>query len=111
MARIGFVDPETDLDGWPDGPEEPVLSLLLETAAEKLTEWAPKPLPEGTKEDPFPARYTYAQILLTQHLWARKQAGDGEGFGADGYMVSTYPLVREAYDAVRPRRSPLLGLL
>ncbi len=111
MARVGFVDTDRDLDGWPDGPDEPVLSLLLETAKEKLEAWAPKPLPTGEPGNEIPARYTYAQILLTQHLWARKQAGDGEGFGADGYMVSTYPLVREAFDAVRPRTSPLAGLL
>ena len=59
----------------------------------------------------IPKNYKYAQKLLTQHLWARKRAGDGEGFGADGYMISTYPLVREAYDALRPKRGPLKGLL
>lgn len=111
MARVGFLDPEVDLTDWPAGPEGETLTLLLQAAYEKLALWAPQPLPSGGELDPIPARYTYAQMLLTQHLWARKQAGDGEGFGADGYMVSTYPLVREAYEAVRPKRSPLTGLL
>jgi hypothetical protein len=111
MALVGFIDPDVDLDDWAERPEDPTLGNLLATAFEKLEAWAPKPLPLGTPEDPFPARYKYAQMLLTQHLWARKRAGDGEGFGADGYMISTYPLVREAFDAIRPKRSPLAGLL
>ena len=111
MTLIGFIDTETDLEDWPERPEDPTLANLLGTAFEKVEAWAPKPLPAGTEDDPFPARYKYAQLLLTQHLWARKRAGDGEGFGADGFMISTYPLVREAYDAIRPKRSPLLGLL
>ena len=111
MAVIGWIETE-DLEDWTEGPEPgPELDLMLSAAYEKLALWAPKPLPAGTDLDPVPARYVLAQRLLTQHLWARKRAGDGEGFGADGFMISTYPLVREAYEAVRPKRSPLAGLL
>lgn len=112
LGRIGFVDVERDLGEWVDGPADShTLHMLVATAAAKAQAWAPKPLPAGTDEDPIPYNYTFAQIMLTKHLWARKQAGDGEGFGADGYMIQTYPLVREAYDAIRPRRNVLAGLL
>lgn len=108
---IGWIDSVAEMESWTEGPEAgEELELLLGVAFEKLSEWAPKPLPAGTPEEPIPARYIYAQRLLTQHLWARKRAGDGEGFGADGFMISTYPLVREAYEAIRPKRSPLRGL-
>ena len=105
MALTGWIDLETDFDDWADAPEPADLELVAKVAHEKLVEWAPSPLPET-----IPARYKYAQKLLTQHLWARKRAGDGEGFGSEGYMIQTYPLVREAYEAVRPKRSPLFGL-
>jgi len=105
VALVGWLDPETSFEDWADAPESADLVLYLEVAHEKILEWAPSPLPEV-----IPARYRYAQKLLTQHLYARKRAGDGEGFGADGFMIQTYPLVREAYDAVRPKRSPLMGL-
>lgn len=109
---IGWLDPVIEHQKWADGPaDEDDLAELLEVAFEKLAEWAPKPLPAGTTGDPVPHRYKFAQRLLAQHLWVRKQAGDGEGFGAEGYMIQTYPLVREAYEAVRPKRSPLEGLL
>lgn len=116
---VGWIDLATDFSDWADAPEPEDLELYAETAHEKLLEWAPKPIPTGellaedgvTILDPIPARYKYAQKLLTQHLWARKRAGDGEGFGADGFMIQTYPLVREAYEAVRPKRSVLGGLL
>jgi hypothetical protein len=119
VTLVGWLDPATSFEDWADAPEPEDLVLYLEVAYEKILEWAPKPIPTGlvldedgeTVLDPIPARYRYAQKLLTQHLYARKRAGDGEGFGADGFMIQTYPLVREAYDAVRPKRSPLMGLL
>jgi hypothetical protein len=115
---VGWIDLATDFEDWADAPEAVDLKLYAEVAHEKLLEWAPKPVPTGallaadgvTILDPIPARYKYAQKLLTQHLYARKRAGDGDGFGADGFMIQTYPLVREAYEAVRPKRSPLFGL-
>lgn len=108
MALVGWLDPATDFANWAEAPEPEDMALELETAFIKACEWAPKPLPDPAAA---PANYKYAQRLLTQHLWARKKAGDGEGFGADGYMIQTYPLVREAYDAIRPKRGPLAGLL
>lgn len=103
---VGWVDPDKDLRDWVDGPADPAdRDHLLKVAHEKAVSWAPATVPA-----PVPESYKYAQILLTKHLWARKQAGDGVGFGTDGYMVSTYPLVREAYDAIRPRRSPFAGM-
>lgn len=109
---VGFVDMEADLGDWADGPaSETLQEHLAHVAYEKAAAWAPKPLPAGTEAAPFPHRYKYAQVLLIKHLWARKQAGDGEGFGPEGYMIQTYPLVREAFDAIRPKQSPFAGLL
>jgi len=112
MAQVGWLDPEAEHVRWTDGPADlEDLEELLDVALVKAQAWAPKPLPAGTVADPVPGNYRFAQRLLGRHLWARKQAGDGEGFGADGYMIQTYPLVREAYDAIRPKRGPLAGLL
>jgi hypothetical protein len=108
---VGWIDPDTAFADWADAPEPEELLRLTKTAYIKAAAWAPKPLPLGTPEDPIPANYETAQILLTQHLAARKRAGDGQGFGADGFMMQTYPLVREAYDALRPKSSPFAGLL
>lgn len=106
MAVIGWLDPETDFETWADAPEPGEMVEELWAAYDKCLEWAPQPVP-----DPLPEatrhRYKLAQRFLVQHLVTRKRAGDGEGFGADGYMRQTYPLVREAYDALRPKRSPL----
>lgn len=112
MAQCGWVDTVRDLEGWADGPaDQAEVEQLAWVAYEKAAAWAPKPLPAGTPADPYPHGYKYAQKLLIKHLWARKQAGDGEGFGPDGYMIQTYPLVREAFDAIRPKQSPFAGLL
>lgn len=108
---VGYVDADKLSAGWADGPaDEDTLADLLEAAFDRVNLWAP----DGDNPPAFdaaPARYRLAQTLLVKHLWARKQAGDGEGFGPDGFMVSTYPLVREAYDLIRPKQSPLKGLL
>lgn len=102
---IGWVDPDKDLADWVEGPSDPEYrDHLLRVAHEKARAWAPAVLPAA-----IPDSYKYAQVLLVKHLWARKLAGDGEGFGSDGYMIQTYPLVREARDAMRP--SPFRGLL
>jgi hypothetical protein len=106
---IGWVETDSILDYWADAPDyEPggVLVTLLSVAHEVLEAYAPQPV-----LDPPPARYMLAQVLLTQHLWARKQAGDGGGFGAGEFQMSTYPLVLEARSLMRPRTSPFAGLL
>lgn len=107
---VGWLSIEETLTRWEDAPGEAEtgyepLPALLDSAHDALSMYAPKPV-----LDPPPERYKLAQVLLTQHLWARKQAGDGEGYGADGLMRSTYPLVMEARSLVRPKRSPFAGL-
>lgn len=109
MAVIGWVETNTILDYWADAPDYVpggVLATLLDASHELLTEYAPKPL-----LDPPPSRYVLAQVLLTKHLWARKQAGDGSGFGPEGFAMSTYPLVLEARALMRPKSGPFAGLL
>lgn len=111
MNLIGWIDTDPDGDdlaSWADVPEQATVDFLAEVAFERLAIWAPKPLPEPDK---VPARYRLAQVLLTQHLAARKSAGDDVIQGVDGLMTRTWPLVREAYDCIRPRRSPIEGLV
>jgi len=111
VKRVGWIDtdPEgADLADWADIPEPETVEFLAEVAFERLAEYAPKPLPEP---DEVPARYRLAQVLLTQHLAARKSAGDDVSQGVDGLMTRTWPLVREAYDCIRPRRSVFAGML
>lgn len=114
-ASVGFIDLETITDLWADAPEadtaDGLLVTLLTAAYEKCLEILPADklaaLLAGT---PPTASMRLAQILLTQHLWARNKAGNGSGFGADGYMVQTYPLVMEATDLLRPKPRPFGGL-
>lgn len=107
---IGAIDPEKDLELWPDGPEDELRDQLLAAAWEKCAKYlygradapAPAHVPESMK---------LAQLLQTKHLWARKQAGNSQGYGGDGYMIQTYPLVMEAKDLLRLYRPQARGLL
>lgn len=104
---VGWVDPDEVVAEWADAPEDDAqLTSLLATAFEVCVPFAPL-LVGGT---PVPERYKRAQILQAQHLWARSKAGNGEGYGADGYMVQTYPLVMEARSLLRPKAGPFAGL-
>lgn len=112
---IGYIDLTELEDQWIQAPETADLERLARIAAGKVDAWGPAlPLNDlgaaVVSEDEF-ARRSYAQELLIKHLWTRKAAGDGEGFGDDGYLINTFPMVREAYDAVRPRTSLLSRLI
>lgn len=107
MAAVGWADTAQVAEDWPDAPAEAQLTTLLAVAHELLVEYIGK----DRVLDPPPERYTLAQVLLTQHLWARKRGGDGDSFGPEGFTFSTYPLVMEARGLVRPKASPLAGLL
>lgn len=111
-TRIGWVTVGEVMELWADAPGEPEdgfqpLPLLLGAAHEELSSYAPR-----AKFDPGtePDRVKLAQVLLTQHLWARKRAGDGDSYGAEGYQLSTYPLVMEARDKMKPWRGQFRGL-
>ena len=109
-SLIGAIDPETDLELWPDGPEDKTRDRLLAAAWEKCAKYL-----YGRADAPAPAKppesMKQAQLLQTMHLWARKQAGNGQGYGGDGYMIQTYPLVMEAKDLLRLYRPQSRGLL
>lgn len=107
MAVIGWVDTEQVAADWADAPEDAQLIALLGAAHELLVEY----VGQAQLLDPPPLRYGLAQVMLTQHLWARKRSGDGDSMGPDGFQFSTYPLVMEARGLMKPKRSPLLGLL
>lgn len=106
MVQVGWVDTAEVQQDWPDAPDLEPLKRLLAVAHETLEAYAPKPI-----LDPPPERYSMAQVLLCQHLAARKRAGDGDTYGPEGFQFSTYPLVMEARGLIRPKASPLDGLL
>lgn len=112
-TRVGWVSLKEVLDLWADAPGEPdedyaPLPMLLDVAHGELARYAPasRKFVEGQE----PAGAKLAQVLLTQHLWARKRSGDGDGFGPDGFQLSTYPLVMEAKDKMKPYRGQFRGL-
>jgi hypothetical protein len=105
---IGWLSVQNAIALWPDAPGEPEdgyeeLVNLLATAHEFLEG-------KGPKIDPPPERYKTAQILYMQHIYARKRTGNGESMGADGYQISTYPLVQEAIGYMRLGRTRIRGL-
>lgn len=106
MPVVGWADTAQVADDWPDAPAEAQLTSLLAVAHEVLVEYVGK----AQVLDPAPERYGLAQVMLTQHLWARKRGGDGDSFGPEGFTFSTYPLVMEARSLMKPKTSPLLGL-
>jgi len=108
MAVVGWLETEDILDRWPDAPDDPELSAILTAAHEQCDAFAPARV-EGA---PPTESMKLAQLLQAQHLWARKRAGNGEGFGPEGYMVQTYPLVMESRALLRAKHgNPFRGLL
>lgn len=107
MAVVGWVDSVALKDKWWDAPELPELEQLLAVAFEVCLAYAP-PLEAGAT---VPASWAMAQELQVKHLFARDKAGNRDSVGPDGFTVSTFPLVLEARNLLRPRRSPFLGVL
>lgn len=105
MPLVGWVDPAVLAARWFDAPEEPELTELLTAAYNVCLAYAPVP-PET-----IPPEWALAQTLQAKHIYARGKSGNGDTMGPDGYAVSTFPLVLEARNLLRPRRNPLLGLL
>jgi len=97
MPTVGWVDTEDVVQRWLDAPDEPELSELLEIAHDVCSAYAPAILPS-----PLPKRYGKAQLLQAQHIYARSKSGNGDSIGPDGYAVSTYSLVLEARNLLRP---------
>jgi hypothetical protein len=97
MPTVGWVDTEDVVERWLDAPEEPELSELLEIAHDVCSAYAPAKVPS-----PIPLRYGRAQLLQAQHIHARSKAGNQDSIGPDGYTISTYALVLEARNLLRP---------
>lgn len=102
MATVGWVDSTALAAEWWDAPQEPELSALLQTSYDVCLAYAPA-LAEGA---PVPSAWKLAQKLQAKHLYARDKSGNKESIGPDGYAVSTFPLVLEARQLLRPRVSP-----
>lgn len=107
MATIGWVDSALYKAEWWDAPDTAELDFLLGVAHEVCLAYAPA-LAEGA---PVPKSWALAQKLQTKHLYARDQSGNKDTVGPDGYTVSTFPLVLEARNLLRPKRSPFEGIL
>lgn len=105
MPIVGWVDSVQLAAEWFDAPEEPELGRLLTAAYEVCLSYAPDPVPV-----PLPGTYALAQTMQVKHLFARSKAGNQDSIGPDGYTVSTFPLVLEARNLIRPRRNPFAGL-
>lgn len=123
----GWITPESSeeyLTLWADMPEatDPALALALDVARDACLSYLPANtatghpvnVATGKTVDPeaevLPAGWLAAQVLHAQHVTARMRAGNGEG-GVDGFVPSTLPLVWEARVLLRPKASPLGGLL
>jgi hypothetical protein len=106
MPTVGWVDTEGIEETWLDAPEGEELEDLLTVAFEVCSAYAP-PRAAG----PVPESWKKAQLMQAQHVYARSRSGNGETMGPDGYSTSTYVLVLEARQLLRPKRSPLAGLL
>lgn len=108
MALVGWIDTEEAGALWreADGLELEELELILTAAHAACDAWAPE---QSTAE--VPAHWKLAQIMQAKHLWARFRSGNGEDIGPDGFTISTYPLVLEARQLLRPKRPAVKGLL
>jgi hypothetical protein len=107
MAIVGWVDSDALKAEWWDAPDQAELDALLGVAFEVCLAYAP-PLAAGAV---VPESWAMAQKLQAKHLFARDKSGNRESVGPDGYTVSTFPLVLEARNLLRPKRSPFEGLL
>jgi len=109
---VGWVDPDTVEDQWPDAVlmEPATLATLLAVAHESCAAYAPAvpSLEDGTPGVP-PARYVMAQILQARAVWAMQRQSPGESFNGDGFSVAVYPLDARIRQMLRPKR-PFGGL-
>lgn len=111
--RIGWVDPDSLDTLWPESAqlETADLDLYLDAAYTVCAAYAP-PLPTDQAGDAIvPPAWQLAQVMHAKHLYARFRTGNRDQLGADGYAISTYPLVMEARGLLRPKRPAYRGLL
>lgn len=106
MAAAGWLDTVAVEAQWFDAPEGQELTDLLTAAYNVCLAYAPTPPAGGV-----PPEWGMAQLLQAKHMWARSKSGNGDVMGPDGYQISTFPLVLESRNLLRPKRNPLLGLL
>lgn len=116
---VGWVTLDEAAGLWEDvedleaAAQRKVLAAAHETAVDYLRD-ADGTYTDPREEDPpreVPERWKVAQVMLARHVWARMRTGNADSIGPDGYQLSTYPLVLEARSLLRPKRSPLAGLL
>lgn len=116
MALVGWVDIDALDTLWPESNqlEAEDLALFLTAAHQACLAYAP-PVPTRTEAgeviEVIPPAWVLAQVMHAKHLYARLRTGNRDTLGADGYTISTYPLVMESRGLLRPKRPAFRGLL
>lgn len=101
-----WIDPEGDavvLDElWPDHASlsAPTLALVLESAQDQCTDYAPKLAADAE----VPARYKAALLMQARAVYRSLLAGSGDTIGPDGLTVTVYPMDRTVKALLRPPR-------
>jgi len=111
MVAIGWVDPEALDTLWPQSTQLEAADLVTFLTAGYLACAAyapPAPLVDGVPT--APESWKLAQVMHAKHLNSRFRTGNQDTLNADGYTISTYPLVLEARSLLRPKRPAFKGL-
>ena len=100
MVAIGWVETEALDTLWPQSAQldEDDIELFLQSAYEACQPWAP------AVTGAVPHSFKLAQVMHAKHLSARFRTGNKDTIGPDGYTISTYPLVLESRQLLRPKR-------
>lgn len=98
---------ELILQVWADADtiDGEALTAVFNSANALCTSFAP-PLEDGS---PIPAAYLLAEIFQARHIWSSFQGSNRQMYGpdGDGITTTTWTLVLQARDLLRPRTSPL----
>lgn len=98
---------------WADAEliEDSAVRSVLAAAHEQAVDYLTDTTGKYVEPDVVPEPWKVAQVMLARHLWARMRTGNSDQVGIDGLAVSTYPLVLEARNLLRPKTSPFKGML
>lgn len=97
---VALNDPLVALT-WPDSEDvDPtVLTVLLGAAFEVCSAYAPP------VTGVVPDRFKLAMILQARQIWSDLAGGDSQSIGADGFEISSFPLISAARQLLRPKVS------
>jgi len=105
MAVVGWVDTETDIEGWADAPaDDAELARLLRASYEQCVQFLPHVGGVPQVPEDVPARLVQAQIMQARALYRSTLAGAGDQIGADGMAVTVFPMDWTVKNLLRPKR-------